>query len=329
MKKISRILMCAFLLLGFAACSDSDDDGDNGNNNGNNNGTQLAAPVLAKGTVEEEAFVVTWQPVEHADLYIYSLNGGAQSSTSGTSARFEELEPGTEYTVAVKALSSGSEYTTSEAAEIKVTTLEEDTSGMIQSAEFDALVGSWVGKQTVKYATGIDVAGGGFFYQTEEWTFDVDIVVQVGSRKFRKENYLVCQGLGDFKKEGSARTYEALIKEGFTEELAVEGFGPKWFLQLKEDGSIVVDATTKFNVMSWFATDELGPYYLLGGADDKTFSDCECELPVTINGDELRVGSTVISNKTWTPSIFQWNPKQGAYARYYLGESDIVLTRKK
>ena len=103
MKKISRILMCAFLLLGFAACSDSDDDGDNGNNNGNNNGTQLAAPVLAKGTVEEEAFVVTWQPVEHADLYIYSLNGGAQSSTSGTSARFEGLEPGTEYTVAVKA----------------------------------------------------------------------------------------------------------------------------------------------------------------------------------------------------------------------------------
>ena len=38
MKKISRILMCASLLLGFAACSDSDsgDDGDN-------NGTQLAA----------------------------------------------------------------------------------------------------------------------------------------------------------------------------------------------------------------------------------------------------------------------------------------------
>ena len=47
MKKISRILMCASLLLGFAACSDSDsgDDGDNGNNGG----TQPAAPVLAEG----------------------------------------------------------------------------------------------------------------------------------------------------------------------------------------------------------------------------------------------------------------------------------------
>lgn len=81
--------------------------------------------------------------------------------------------------------------------------------------------------------------------------------------------------------------------------------------------------------LSWFTTDELGPVFLLGGADDKSFSDCECELPVTVAGDELRVGSTVISGKTWTPSLFQWHPKQGAYARYYLGVSDIVLTRKK
>ncbi len=52
-------------------------------------------------------------------------------------------------------------------------------------------------------------------------------------------------------------------------------------------------------------------------------------LPVTVAGDELRVGSTVIAEKTWTPSLFQWHPKQGAYARYCLGVSDIVLTRKK
>ena len=120
-----------------------------------------------------------------------------------------------------------------------------------------------------------------------------------------------------------------LIEEGFTVARALEGFGPKWFLKLLEDGSIVVEATTKFNVLSWFTTDELGPVYLLGGADDKAFSDCECELPVTVAGDELRVGSTVIAEKTWTPSLFQWHPKQGAYARYCLGVSDIVLTRKK
>ncbi len=323
MKKISRILMCASLLLGFAACSDSDsgDDGDN-------NGTQLAAPVLAQSSVEETAFSVTWQAVEHANVYAYSLNGGTEATTSETSARFSDLNPGTEYTVTVKALSTDPKYTASDAAQIKVTTLAEDTSGMIQSAEFDALVGSWAGKQTVKYATGIDPAGG-FFYQTEEWTFDVDIMAQVGSRKYRKENYLICLGLGDFEKEGSARTYEQLIEEGFTVARALEGFGPKWFLKLLEDGSIVVEATTKFNVLSWFTTDELGPVYLLGGADDKSFSDCECELPVTVAGDELRVGSTVISGKTWTPSLFQWHPKQGAYARYYLGVSDIVLTRKK
>lgn len=328
MKKISRILICASLLLGFAACSDSD-SGDEGNNgNGNNNGTPLAAPVLAEGSVGEDTFVVTWQSVDHADLYSYSLNGGALSSTSGTSASFEGLEPGTQYTVSVKALSSDSKYTASEAAEIKVTTLEEDNTGKIESAKFDALVGSWAGKQSVKYATGLDPAGG-FFYKTEEWTFDVEISEQVGARKFRKENYLVCEGIGDFKELGSARTYAELIKEGFTEDQAIEGFGPKWFLKLLEDGSIVVEATTKFNVLGWFSTDELGPVYLLGGADDKSFSDCECELPVTVSSDELRVGSTVVSGKTWTPSLFQWHPKQGAYARYYLGVSDIVLTRKK
>ena len=318
MKKISRILMCASLLLGFAACSDSDsgDDGDN-------NGTQLAAPVLAQSSVEETAFSVTWQAVEHANVYAYSLNGGTEATTSETSARFSGLNPGTEYT------STDPKYTASDAAQIKVTTLAEDTSGMIQSAEFDALVGEWVGKQSVKYATGFDPATGGFFFTTEEWTFDVEIMAQVGSRKYRKENYLVCLGLGDFEKEGSARTYEQLIEEGFSVARALEGFGPKWFLKLLEDGSIVVEATTKFNVLSWFTTDELGPVYLLGGADDKSFSDCECELPVTVAGDELRVGSTVISGKTWTPSLFQWHPKQGAYARYYLGVSDIVLTRKK
>ena len=130
-------------------------------------------------------------------------------------------------------------------------------------------------------------------------------------------------------KEDAKSVTRALIEEGFSVARALEGFGPKWFLKLLEDGSIVVEATTKFNVLSWFTTDELGPVYLLGGADDKSFSDCECELPVTVAGDELRVGSTVISGKTWTPSLFQWHPKQGAYARYYLGVSDIVLTRKK
>ena len=116
MKKISRILMCASLLLGFAACSDSDsgDDGDN-------NGTQLAAPVLAQSSVEETAFSVTWQAVEHANVYAYSLNGGTEATTSETSARFSDLNPGTEYTVTVKALSTDPK--TLMTAQKRVTTL--------------------------------------------------------------------------------------------------------------------------------------------------------------------------------------------------------------
>lgn len=57
--------------------------------------------------------------------------------------------------------------------------------------------------------------------------------------------------------------------------------------------------------------------------------DCECELPVTVAGDELRVGSTVIAEKTWDTVAVPVASQAGAYARYCLGVSDIVLTRKK
>ena len=46
---------------------------------------------------------MTWQAVEHANVYAYSLDGGAKATTSETSARLSGLNPGTEYTVTVKA----------------------------------------------------------------------------------------------------------------------------------------------------------------------------------------------------------------------------------
>jgi len=46
-------------------------------------------------------------------------------------------EPAQDIELGSSSLSSDSKYTASDAAQIKVTTLAEDTSGMIQSAEFD------------------------------------------------------------------------------------------------------------------------------------------------------------------------------------------------
>ena len=82
------MLPCCWVLP-LGSDSDSGDDGDNGNNNG----TQLAAPVLAQSSVEETAFTVTWQAVEHANVYAYSLDGGAEATTSNLRP-FERPESG-------------------------------------------------------------------------------------------------------------------------------------------------------------------------------------------------------------------------------------------
>ncbi len=57
--------MCASLLLGFAACSDSD-SGDDGDNNGRSSPHPSSPRVRSR----ETAFSVTWQAVERMQMYM-------------------------------------------------------------------------------------------------------------------------------------------------------------------------------------------------------------------------------------------------------------------
>lgn len=321
MKKHISLFASLILTVAVAACSDSNEPPAP-----NPSVQKLSTPVLAEGSKTETSLAVEWQPVEHAALYFCTLDGAREQTVRTCKVTYDELEAG-EYVVSVTAMTDDTAWAASDPATIRIT-VEVDESGMIRSEAFDKLAGEWTGTQTVKYATGINPETLSFIYETTEWTFDVTIMKTVGEKNYRRENYLVCLGLGDFAANGDQRTYEQLIAEGFSPEKALEAFGPKWFLNLKEDKSIVVDATTRFNVLSWYVDDDLGPMYLLGGAEDKYFSDYECELPVILTGDnELRVGSVEYDGKTWTPSVFQWHPKQEAYARNWLGVSDIVLRR--
>lgn len=321
MKKRLSLFATLLLTVALAACSDSETPAPGPTVQ------KLPSPVLAEGSKTETSLTVEWQPVAHAALYLCTLDGAREQTVRTCSVSYDMLEAG-EYVVSVRAMTDDTAWATSDPATIRIT-VEVDESGMIRSEAFDKLAGEWTGTQTVKYATGIDPATLTFIYETKEWTFEVTILKKVGDKNYRRENYLVCLGLGDFAANGDQRTYEELVGQGFSPEKALEAFGPKWFLNLKEDGRIVADATTRFNVLSWFVNDDLGPMYLLGGADDNYFSDYECELPVTLAGDdELRVGSVEYDGKTWTPSVFQWHPKQEAYARNWLGVSDIVLRRK-
>lgn len=86
--------------------------------------TQLATPSLSVEDQTNTSFTVTWKAVTNADSYTYTLNGGAEETTTSTSVEFTSLAAG-DYTVKVKATSEDENYTDSEWASTEVT-LEED-----------------------------------------------------------------------------------------------------------------------------------------------------------------------------------------------------------
>lgn len=114
MKK--KLLFSAFFVLGaaFAGCSDDEKPVDP---------VALAAPVLAEDAVTQVSVAVTWDAVENAASYACTLDGGAETTVTQPSVRFDGLEPGRSYTVKVKAVAGQEQYLDSEFAQITLTTL--------------------------------------------------------------------------------------------------------------------------------------------------------------------------------------------------------------
>lgn len=109
--------MCAALLTGFAACSDS---------NSQDEPTpplpddQLAQPKPEIVKADATSFMVKWDAVAHATSYVYTVNEEAEQTTTSMQIVRVDLTPDTEYTVKVKAIAEG--YTDSKWASLTVKT---------------------------------------------------------------------------------------------------------------------------------------------------------------------------------------------------------------
>ena len=104
--------------------------------------TQLATPSLSVEDQTNTSFTVTWKAVANADSYTYTLNGGAEETTTATSVEFTSLTAG-DYTVKVKATTEDENYTDSEWASTKVTLEEEDVDEPMDPNDINSWVGTW------------------------------------------------------------------------------------------------------------------------------------------------------------------------------------------
>lgn len=86
---------------------------------------ELDAPVLVASNVLDNQFTVSWDKIDNAAEYMYSLNGAEYKSTGETSLTFTELSPETDYSLKVKAVPSAEgtkTYKESKVSEIVVRT---------------------------------------------------------------------------------------------------------------------------------------------------------------------------------------------------------------
>ena len=73
----------------------------------------LETPALSVEDQTATSFNVTWEAVENADSYTYTINDGEEQKTSGTSISCSSGLSGGKYTIKVKATSGDGRYTDS------------------------------------------------------------------------------------------------------------------------------------------------------------------------------------------------------------------------
>lgn len=125
MKKLLSLLLLVFVGGGIFSCSNDDPAPDP-------DPVPAAQPAPAASQVEEDSFTVSWEAVEGAVSYVYSLqhksDRGAitpivpETETDQLSVSFSDLIPSTEYTFRIKALGDGEKVLDSEWKELLVTT---------------------------------------------------------------------------------------------------------------------------------------------------------------------------------------------------------------
>lgn len=122
MKKFFYAALAISAAAAFAtSCSKEPVNDDNGSGNGPV--TKLDKPVLSDEDQTSTSFTVSWEAVENADSYTYTLNNGTEQATTATSVEFTSLTPG-DYTVKVKATSENTSYADSDWAITDVTIAE-------------------------------------------------------------------------------------------------------------------------------------------------------------------------------------------------------------
>lgn len=139
---------------------------------------QLDTPVPVVTSQTPKAFTVTWDAVENATSYVYTLNGGSEEATAELSVTFADLIPG-QNMFKLKAVSEDKTlYLDSEWAELTV-----DVSGepSLKPESGETLtVPAEAGDYTVKYILTNPVEGGYVTASVEDgtdWITDIDCSV--------------------------------------------------------------------------------------------------------------------------------------------------------
>jgi len=63
-------------------------------------------PVVDQASLSETSFTVTWEAVENAVSYAYTLNNGTEETAGSTTVTFSDLTASTQYTFKVKAVAA-------------------------------------------------------------------------------------------------------------------------------------------------------------------------------------------------------------------------------